>query len=87
MVNAANCQLVPKVTFEVPPELKKLMDRYSEVNWSAVLRRSVHEYAAVIDHARRLEAELNDPLVRELADRVTRGAAARYERYLRARRR
>lgn len=87
MVETSILQLMPKVTFEVTPALKELMDRYAEVNWSAVLRRSVHEYAAVIDHARRFEAELNDPLVRELADRVTRGAAARYERYLRARRR
>jgi hypothetical protein len=85
MVNAVNTQLVPKVTFEVTPTQKRPMDKYSAVNWSAVLRRSILEHAAIMAHAREIEAELNDPLVRELGDIITRRAAARYERALRAR--
>ena len=76
-----------KVTFEVPTELRKLMDRYPEVNWSAVFREAVVRHARVIEAAQGILAEDEDRRISELSRELKRGTAERDRRAQHARRR
>jgi len=76
-----------KVTFEVPPELRDVMDGHPEVNWSAVFRDAVSRHARALEIAKRIRDEEEDPRVRDVAARVKRGTARRYQRAVDARRR
>lgn len=76
-----------KVTFEVPEELRKLMDRYPEVNWSAVFRDALARHARLIDAARGLLAEEEDRRISELSRELKKGVAERDRRAQHARRR
>lgn len=86
MVKASNLQVMPKVTFELSPELKRLMDAHPEVNWSAVFRRAVENQAKAADVARRIVEEMEDPRIQEIAARVKRGVGRRFDQAVRARR-
>lgn len=69
---------MPKVTFEVPDELKKLMDEHPELNWSEVLRQAVRREAHAAEIAREILKEESDPRVRAVARALKRGVGRRY---------
>ncbi len=71
--------MASKFTFEMPDELRAKMDAHPEVNWSEVLRQAVHRHADTLELAQRIQREMEDPDVRELAEEITRRAARRYE--------
>ena len=75
-----------KVTFEVPEELRRLMDRYPEVNWSAVFREAVVRHSRAMETARAILAEQEDRRVAELSRELKRGTAERDRRARHARR-
>lgn len=75
-----------KVTFEVPDDLRRLMDRYPEVNWSAVFREALVRHARVIEAARGILAEDEDRRISELSRELKKGAAERFRRAQHARR-
>lgn len=79
MVEAGNLQLVPKVTFEATPKLKKLMEEHPEVNWSSVFRQAIERQARASEIARQILEEESDPRIQRIAELVTRGAARRFE--------
>ncbi|MBI4415763.1 MAG: hypothetical protein HY557_02115 [Euryarchaeota archaeon] len=76
-----------KVTFEVSAELKELMRQHPDVNWSAVFRDAVVRHARALELARQVLQEEEDLRVRELAQRLKRGAGERFRRARHARRR
>lgn len=76
-----------KVTFEVPGELRALMDRHPEVNWSAVFREALAKHARALDIAKRILEEEEDQRVAEVTERLKRGAGARFRKAANARRR
>lgn len=78
---------MPKVTIEVPDDLKSRMARHEEVNWAGVLRKSIERHLRVMELADQLQADIDAADVRSVADEVKRRSAARLERELRARRR
>lgn len=67
-----------KFTFDVPPELRSLMDGHPEVNWTAVFRESIRRHAEAADLARRILEEQNDPRVQAVAARLKAGVAKKY---------
>lgn len=86
MVEAGNLQLVPKVTFEATPKLKKLMEEHPEVNWSSVFRQAIERQARAAEIARQILEEESDPRVQAVARLVKKGVARRFQEALRARR-
>jgi len=76
-----------KVTFEVPAELRELMKRYPEVNWSAVFRDALVRHSRLIEAARGILAEDEDRRILELSRELKRGTAERDRRAQHARRR
>ncbi|OGS48981.1 MAG: hypothetical protein A3K68_07445 [Euryarchaeota archaeon RBG_16_68_13] len=75
-----------KVTFEVPEELRELMGRYPEVNWSAVFRDAIVRQSRAIEAARGILVEEEDRRIRELSRQLKRGTAERFRRAQHARR-
>ena len=75
-----------KVTFEVPEELRELMRRYPEVNWSAVFRDAIVRQSRAIEAARGILVEEEDRRIRELSRQLKRGTAERFRRAQHARR-
>jgi ketopantoate reductase len=68
-----------KVTFEVPSDLRALMDAHPEVNWSAVFREAIRRQAEVMEVARHIQDEMRDPRVRAFAAALREGTAKRYQ--------
>ncbi len=87
MYNTVNYWLMPKVTFEVPPELKRRMDAHPEINWSSVFRQSIDRQSKAAEIAQQILDEQSDPRVQALAAALKTGAAGRYREAHRARRR
>lgn len=87
MVKTVQIQAMPKVTFEVTPELKKLMDDHPEVNWSAVFRQSIERQVQVAQLTRQILAEMNDPRIQDAARFLKKEAAKEFGRGRHARRR
>jgi hypothetical protein len=75
-----------KVTFEVPSELRALMDRHPEVNWSAVFREALVRHARALDIAKRILEEEEDERIVRMTERLRRGAAVRFRKATHARR-
>ncbi len=75
-----------KVTFEVPEDLRKLMDKHPEVNWSAVFREALVRHARTLDIAKRILEEEEDERIAEMTERLKRGAGARFRKAAHARR-
>lgn len=67
-----------KFTFEVPPELRLLMDGHPEVNWTAVFRESIRRHAEAADLARRIMEEQSDPRIQAVAARLKAGVGKKY---------
>ncbi len=73
------------VASRIPPELRELMERYPEVNWSVVLKDV--PAARILEAARGIVAEDDDPGIAVLAERLKRGAGARFRKSIRTTRR
>lgn len=56
-----------KFTFEVPPDLRRVMDRHPEVNWTAVFREAIRRHAEAVEIAQRIVEEQSDPRVQAVA--------------------
>lgn len=67
-----------KFTFDVPPELRLLMDAHPEVNWTAVFRESIRRHAEAADLARRIVEEESDPRVQAVAAKLKAGVGKKY---------
>lgn len=57
-----------KFTFEVPPDLRTVMDKHPEVNWTAVFREAIRRQAAAAEIASRILDEQADPRVQAVAE-------------------
>lgn len=78
---------MPKVTFEVPPDLKRLMGKHPEINWSSVFRQSIERQARASEIAREILEEESDPRVQAVAAMLKQGVGRRFREESRARRR
>jgi hypothetical protein len=67
-----------KFTFEVPGELRQIMDAHPEVNWTAVFRDAIRRHAEAADIARRIVEEQGDPRVQAVAGLAKRRTAERF---------
>jgi len=56
-----------KFTFEVPGDLRALMDAHPEVNWTAVFREAIRRQARAADLAREILEEQSDPRIQAVA--------------------
>jgi hypothetical protein len=81
-----SCVASSKVTFEVPDELRRLMDKHPEVNWSAVFREALVRHARALDLAKQILDDEDDPRVVRMTERLKRGAGARFRKAVDARR-
>ena len=52
-----------KFTFDVPPDLRAVLDDHPEVNWTAVFRDAIRRQAVAADLARRIVEEQSDPRI------------------------
>ena len=71
---------MPKVTFEITPEQRKLMDAFPKVNWSEVLRKTIEREAARQELVQRIEEELSAKDVVEMAELVNEELRKRWRR-------
>lgn len=71
---------MPKVTFDITPSLRALMDKNPEVNWSAVFRISIQRHARQAEIARQIQQEMDDPRVQAFAAALKKGAGERWRR-------
>ncbi|MHB8584743.1 MAG: hypothetical protein ACYDDF_02750 [Thermoplasmatota archaeon] len=67
-----------KFTFEVPVDLRHLMDSHPEINWTAVFRDAIRRQAEAAEIARRIIEETSDPRVQAVAGLATRRAGDRF---------
>jgi len=72
-----------KFTFEVPAELRSLMDGHPEVNWTAVFRDAIRRHAKAADLAQRIVEEESDPRIQAVA-RLAKGRVGEKYRHARA---
>jgi hypothetical protein len=75
-----NHHIMPKVTFELAPKHRKLMDAHPEVNWSAVFRKAIERHAEAAEIARQVQEEMEDPRIQAIAAALKKGAGARWRR-------
>jgi len=85
MAKTGNLQLVPKVTFEAPPELKPLMDLHPEINWNSVFCKAIERQARAARIAKEILEEESDPRVQAIAAALKKDVSRRYEEARRAR--
>lgn len=78
MVNAVNSHIMPKVTFEVTPKHRKLMDRHPDVNWSAVFRQAIERQAETAFLAQKIQEEMDDPEIKAFAAALKAGMRKRW---------
>jgi hypothetical protein len=78
-LNTGNCvNCVPTVTIAIPPELKERMERYNDINWSAVARNIIERKLELLERMDRLleKSELTEEDA-ILLGRQAKAAAAR----------
>lgn len=78
MAEAVNHHIMPKVTFELTPKHRKLMDRHPDVNWSAVFRQAIERHAHAAFLAQKIQEELEDPDVKAFAAALKAGIGKRW---------
>ncbi len=76
-----------KFTFEVPADLRALMDAHPEVNWTAVFREAIRRQAKAAEIARQILEEEEDPRVRAIAQTVKPRVGERFRQARASRRR
>ena len=83
MCNYVHAQVVEmaNMTISVPDELKKLLDKYPELNWSEVARQAWRQKAEQLELLNRLTAnsKATDKDVMEIAEKVKLGMAKWHE--------
>ena len=83
MCNYVHAQVVKmaNMTISVPDELKKLLDKYPELNWSEVARQAWRQKAEQLELLNRLTAnsKATDKDVMEIAEKVKLGMAKWHE--------
>lgn len=78
MANAVNHHIMPKVTFEVTPQQRKLMDEHPDVNWSGVFRMAIERQARTAWLAEQIRQEMEDPRIQAVAAALKAGAGKRW---------
>ncbi len=70
------------ITLAVPAEMKKEMDEYPEINWSAVAREAIRGKLAILRRFREFsrESELTDEDAIRLGRAVNKAAARHYRK-------
>ncbi|MFH0860887.1 MAG: hypothetical protein V1921_06765 [Candidatus Altiarchaeota archaeon] len=68
------------LTLSVPLELKQKMDKFPEMNWSAVARRAIAEKITALDFMDRMlsKSELTEEDALTLGRKVNKAVAKRY---------
>lgn len=67
-----------KFTFELPDDLRALMDEHPEVNWSEVFRQAARRHVEAMDLAEEILDEQADPRVQAVAKELSEGAGRRF---------
>lgn len=68
------------ITLSVPEDLKKTMEQFPEINWSAVAREAIKEKAAHLAILKSIasKSRLTEKDALELGRKVNKGLAKRY---------
>lgn len=71
---------LPKVTVHVSDDLKEAMEKYENINWSAIARKAFNEEIRKIAMAEALvaESELTEQDAREIGEMIKEGIAKRH---------
>ena len=71
---------VTSLTLAIPPELKKRMERHSEINWSEVARKSIIQKIEDLEFLEEFKSNstMDEQLALELGRKVNKALAARY---------
>jgi len=69
-----------KMTIRVPDDLKQLLDKHPEINWSEVARQSMREYVYRLEVAEDIasQSELSDKEALELSEDIKSDIAEHY---------
>ena len=69
-----------QLTIDIPSDVKEIMDRYPEINWSVIAEHSLQEYARKLALADKLteKSEFTEEDAMELDKRIKAGLAKRY---------
>lgn len=72
------------MTLSIPSELKKEMDEFPELNWSAVARKAIQNKLAVLREVKDLlkDSDMTEEDALELGRKVNEAVARRYKREL-----
>lgn len=75
------------MTISYPDELKKLLDKYPELNWSEVARQAWRQKAEQLELLNRLTAnsKATDKDVMEISRKINRGIAGWHDEQMRRR--
>lgn len=70
------------ITLAVPTELKREMDEFPEINWSAVAREAIGQKLALLRKFREFtkESAISDADALRLGREVNKGLASRYRK-------
>lgn len=72
------CIMASQFTFELPDDLRDLMDEHPEVNWSAVFRQAARRHVEALDLANEILDEQADPRVQAVAEALEEGVGRRF---------
>lgn len=77
--------IMPNMTISVPDELKKLLDKYPELNWSEVARQAWKKKAEQLELLDSLTAnsKATDEDVMEISRKINKGIAKWHDERLR----
>ncbi len=70
------------LTLSIPAGLKKRMERFSEINWSEVARKSIVQKIADLEFLEEFKSSstMDEELAIELGRKVNKALAARYSK-------
>lgn len=68
------------MTIDIPADVRAIIDRYPDVNWSVIAQHSLQEYARKLELADKLteKSEFTEEDAMELDRRIKAGLAKRY---------
>ena len=72
---------MPTMTVRVPEDLKSEIDKYDEINWSEVIRKSMWKYIHKLNLADQIasKSELTEDDVEEMSEELKKRIAKHYE--------
>ncbi|MEA2054297.1 MAG: hypothetical protein U9O96_04165 [Candidatus Thermoplasmatota archaeon] len=70
------------LTLSVPKEMKKEMEKFPEINWSAVARKAIKSKITILNEMDKIlaESELTEKDAIKLGKKITRSVARKYGR-------